>query len=120
MFIASPEDRNVVQLGELELGLVERNRISSHSIGALLDPRHEGVDLPDGPSFYRRDGGSLDAEAMRRARPVTQGLLIVYPLDPNPLGVEEKVSCVIGLAISLPFTTDVATEWIINTGVSDD
>ena len=120
VFIASPEDRNVVQLGELELGLVERNRISSHSIGALLDPRHEGVDLPDGPSFYRRDGGSLDAEAMRRARPVTQGLLIVYPLDPNPLGVEEKVSCVIGLAISLPFTTDVATEWIINTGVSDD
>ena len=85
-----------------------------------MDPRHEGVDLPDGPSFYRRDGGSLDAEAMRRARPVTQGLLIVYPLDPNPLGVEEKVSCVIGLAISLPFTTDVATEWIINTGVSDD
>ena len=120
VFIASPEDRNVVQLGELELGLVERNRISSHSIGALLDPRHEGVDLPDGPSVYRRDGGSLDAEAMRRARPVTQGLLIVYPLDPNPLGVEEKVSCVIGLAISLPFTTDVATEWIINTGVSDD
>lgn len=120
VFIASPEDRNVVRLGQLELGLVERSRISSHSIGALLDPRHEGVDLPDGPSVYRREGGSLDAEAMRRARPVTQGLLIVYPLDPNPLGVEEKVSCVIGLAISLPFTTDVATEWIINTGVSDD
>jgi hypothetical protein len=120
VFLASPEDRKAVRLGQLELGLVERNRISSHSIGALLDPRHEGVDLPDGPSAYRRDGGSLDAEAMRRARPVTQGLLIVYPLDPNPLGVEEKITCVIGLAISLPFTTDVATEWIVNTGVSDD
>lgn len=120
VFIASPEGRKSVRFGELEVGLVERSRISSHSIGALLDPRHEGVDLPDGPSVYQRESGSLDAEAMRRARPITQGLLIVYPLDPRSLGVEEKISCVIGLALSLPFTTDIATEWVVNTGVSDD
>ncbi|AGW12391.1 Z1 domain-containing protein [Megalodesulfovibrio gigas] len=119
VFVASPMDRRTVTLGSLELGLVERRRISSHSIGTLLDPRHEGVDLPEGPSAYRRPGGSLDAEAMRRARPVTRGLMIVYPLDPVPLGVADRVPAVIGLALSLPFTTDAGTEWVVNAGVAD-
>jgi len=119
VFVASPDDRRKVKLGSLELGLVRRSRISSYSIGALLDPRHEGVDLRSGPSAYRREGGSLDAEAMRRARSTTQGLLIVYPLDPGPLGVEGKASTVIGLALSLPFTTDVAAKWVVNAGVAD-
>ena len=119
VFVASPSDRRTVTLGSIEMGLVERRRISSHSIGTLLDPRHEGVDLPGGPSAYRRPGGSLDAEAMRRARPATRGLMIVYPLDPVPLGVEDRVPAVIGLALSLPFTTDPGTEWVINSGVAD-
>ena len=56
---------------------------------------------------------------MRRARPITQGLLIVYPLDTDPLGVGNKVSTVIGLALSLPFTTDMAARWVVNAGVAD-
>lgn len=102
------------------MGLVERNRISLYSIGTLLDPQHEGIDLPEGPTAYRRQGGSFDAEAMRRARPTTQGLLVIYPLDPEPLGVVNNVDTVIGLALSLPFTTDMATEWVVNAGIADD
>jgi hypothetical protein len=119
IFVASPEDRKAVRMGTLELGLVERRRNSSHSIGTLLDPRHEGVDFPEGPSTFRRASGSYDAEAMRRARPVTRGLMIIYPLDPRFLGVEDKVPTVIGLALSLPFTTDIGAEWIVNTGVAN-
>jgi len=120
VFLASPEDRRKVTLGSLELGLVERNRISLFSIGTLLDPRHEGVDFAEGPYAYRRQGGSFDTEAMRRARPTTQGLLVIYPLDPEPLGVVDEVNTVIGLALSLPYTTDMATEWVVNAGVGDD
>jgi hypothetical protein len=119
VFVASPDERQAVMIGGHEFGLVHRSRISSHSIGALIDPRHEGVDLPGGPSGYRRRGGSADAEAMRRARAVTRGLLMVYPLDPGPLGMGGKISSIIGLALSLPFTTDVTAKWVVNVGVAD-
>ena len=48
-----------------------------------------------------------------------QGLLIVYPLDPNELGVGDKVSTVIGLALSLSFTADVAAKWVVNAGIAN-
>jgi len=117
VFVASPEDRKQVDLGGVPVGLVERRRTSSESIGTLLDPRHEGVDLPLGPGGYRREGGAYDAEAMRRARPSTQGLLIIYPLDPACLGSESIVDSVIALGLSLPHTSDSGTEWIVNSGV---
>lgn len=120
VFVASPQGRNTVMLGGVDFGLVERRLISTNSIGTLLDPRHEGVDLSGGPGAYRRDSGTLDAEAMRRARPATQGLLIVYPLDPEILGVGQDVPAVIGLGMSLPFTRDAVTEWIVNAGVGND
>ena len=119
VFVPNPAERTIVMLGGSEYGLVERSPVSSHSIGTLLDPRHEGVDLPDGPSAYRRDGGNLDAEAMRRARPVTDGLLLIYPLDPQILRTEDAVQAVIGLALSLPFTTDLGSQWIVNAGIQD-
>lgn len=117
VFIASPEDRRSITLGGMAVGLVERRRVSSESVGILLDPRHEGVDLPDGPGSFRRDGGAYDAEAMRRARPVTQGLLLVYPLDPALLGAEAGTDVVIALGLSLPHTSDAGTEWVVNRGV---
>lgn len=120
VFIASPENRTTVNLGGMQIGLVERTRISSESIGTLLDPRHEGVDLPGGPGAFRRESGTYDSEAMRAARPATQGLLIVYPLDPGVLGVAEVVDAVIAIGVSLPTTSDEGTDWIVNEGLADD
>lgn len=118
VFVASPEDRPPVHLGDISVGLVERGRTSSESIGTLLDPRHEGVDLPGGPSAFRREAGSYDSEAMRSARPSSRGLLLLYPLDPACLGVSDRVDAVIAMGLSLPATSDDGVDWIVNEGVS--
>lgn len=119
VFIASPETGRVADIGGHPIRLVRRKRISSESIGILTDPAHEGVDLPTGASAYRRDNGTYDSEAMRAARPATQGLLIIYPLDPEYLGVAYDVPSVIGLALSLPKTSDSATKWVVNAQVAN-
>ena len=117
VFVASPESGRPVVLGGRQVGLVRRKRISSESIGILIDPVHEGVDLPQGAEAYRRENGAYDAEAMRAARPVTQGLLIIYPLDPIYLGISQS-DPVIGLALSLPKTSDAGTAWVTNSMVA--
>ncbi len=117
VFVASPATGRPVIIGGQPVGLVKRSRISSESIGILTDPAHEGVDLPLGPDAYRRDSGAYDAEAMRAARPATQGLLMVYPLDAGHLGVCQP-DAVIALALSLPETSDAGTTWIVNSMVS--
>jgi hypothetical protein len=118
VFVASPGSGRSISLGGREIGLVRRKRVSSESIGILTDPVHEGVDLPNGPDAYRRDSGAYDAEAMRAARPSSQGLLIIYPLDPQYLDVPH-VDAVIALALSLPQTSDAGTTWIVNSMVSN-
>lgn len=118
VFVASPVDGKSATLGGREIGLVRRKRVSSESIGILTDPAHEGVDLPRGPDAYKRDSGAYDAEAMRVARPSTQGLLLVYPLDPEYLGIPNREP-VIALALSLPQTSDAGTTWIVNSMVSN-
>jgi hypothetical protein len=118
VFIASPADGRQSVLGGNDIGLVRRKRISSESIGILTDPAHEGVDLAPGPGAYKRDSGAYDAEAMRAARPPTQGLLLIYPLDPEYLGIESREP-VIALALSLPHTSDAGTTWIVNSMVTD-
>lgn len=105
-------------IGGLRTGLLTRSRTSSDSIGILIDPRHEGVDLPGGAEAFRRASGNYDAEAMRAARPLEQGLLIIYPLDPQSLGVA-GTDAVIALALSLPRTSDGARNNIVNRGVAD-
>lgn len=119
VFVASPGSERTISLGGREVGLVRRKRVSSESIGILTDPAHEGVDLPNGPDAYKRESGAYDAEAMRAARPSTQGLLIVYPLDPEYLDVPHAEP-VIALALSLPQTSDAGTTWIVNSMVSND
>lgn len=52
-------------------------------------------------------------------RPSTQGLLLIYPLDPTYLGIPQNEP-VIALALSLPRTSDEGTSWIVNSMVSDD
>ncbi|MFC5698357.1 Z1 domain-containing protein [Pseudomonas sp. GCM10022186] len=118
VFVASPADGRSTALGGREIGLVRRKRVSSESIGILTDPAHEGVDLPRGPDAYKRDSGAYDAEAMRAARPSTQGLLLIYPLDPEYLGISSSEP-VIALALSLPQTSDAGTTWIMNSMVSN-
>jgi hypothetical protein len=118
VFVASPADGRSATLGGREVGLVRRKRVSSESIGILTDPAHEGVDLPGGPDAYKRESGAYDAEAMRAARPATQGLLLIYPLDPEYLGIPYREP-VIALALSLPQTSDAGTTWIVNSMVSN-
>ncbi|MHA6820122.1 Z1 domain-containing protein [Ralstonia pseudosolanacearum] len=118
VFVASPMDGRPIALGGREIGLVRRKRVSSESIGILTDPAHEGVDLPRGPDAYKRESGTYDAEAMRAARPSTQGLLLIYPLDPEYLGIPHTEP-VIALALSLPQTSDAGTTWIVNSMVSN-
>jgi hypothetical protein len=119
VFVASPAEGNPAALGGKEIGLVRRRRVSSESIGILTDPAHEGVDLARGPDAYKRESGAFDAEAMRAARPATQGLLLIYPLDPEYLGIPQTEP-VIALALSLPQTSDVGAKWIVNSMVSND
>lgn len=118
VLVASPESGDRIALGNREIGLVRRSLISSESIGILTDPRHEGVDLPNGPDAYKRDGGAYDADAMRTARPPTQGLLIIYPLHAGSLGIS-ATDTVIALALSLPHTSDSGASWIVNRGLSN-
>ena len=118
VFVASPGEGKSTALGGREIGLVRRKRVSSESIGILTDPAHEGVDLPRGPDAYKRDSGAYDAAAMRAARPSTQGLLLIYPLDPEYLGIPSSEP-VIALALSLPQTSDAGTTWIVNSMVSN-
>lgn len=119
VFLASPANGRSLTLGGRETGLVRRKRVSSDSIGILIDPAHEGVDLPGGPDAYRRDSGTYDSEAMRAARPSTQGLMIIYPLDPEYLGIPHT-DPVVALALSLPQTSDAGSTWIVNGMVSND
>lgn len=117
IFVANPARDRQVLLGDRSFGLVHRSLTGAESIGILIDPRHEGVDLHGGPDSYRR-GENYNARAMRRARPRSHGLLIIYPLDPQPL--QAAVRTVIGIALSLPKTSDDAQILVANRGVNRD
>lgn len=114
VFVANPQREQRVLLGGRPFGLVRRSLQASGSIGILIDPRHEGVDLHGGPENYRSASG-FNAKAMREDRPVQQGLLLLYPLDPEPL--HAPTQAVLGLALSLPRTTDGEQRYIVNRGV---
>lgn len=114
VFVANPERERQVLLGGRPFGLVRRSLQANESIGILIDPRHEGVDLHGGPENYRTASG-FNARAMREDRPVQQGLLLLYPLDPEPL--RAPTQAVLGLALSLPRTTDGEQRFVLNRGV---
>ncbi len=116
IFVASPERDRQVLLGNRSFGLVRRSATAPESIGILTDPRHEGVDLHGGPESHRFDG-RYNARAMRLSRPSGKGLLIIYPLDPEPL--HAAVRTVIGIALSLPKTSDEGKAFVVNRGVDN-
>lgn len=114
VFVANPQRERQVLLGGRPFGLVRRSLQANESIGILIDPRHEGVDLHGGPDNYRAASG-FNARAMREERPAQQGLLLLYPLDPEPL--RAPTQAVLGLALSLPRTTDGDQRFVVNRGV---
>lgn len=114
VFVANPERERQVLLGGRPFGLVRRSLQANESIGILIDPRHEGVNLHGGPENYRTASG-FNARAMREDRPAQQGLLLLYPLDPEPL--RAPTQAVLGLALSLPRTTDGEQRFVVNRGV---
>lgn len=114
VFVANPQRDRQVLLGGRPFGLVRRSLQANESIGILIDPRHEGVDLHGGPANYRAASG-FNAPAMREDRPAQQGLLLLYPLDPEPLRAPTQT--VLGLALSLPRTTDGEQRFVVNRGV---
>lgn len=117
IFVASPDRPRQVLLGSRSYGLVQRSLTATESIGILTEPRHEGVDLHGGPDAYRM-GTIYNAKAMRYTRPPSHGLLMIYPLDPEPL--HAQVRTVIGIALSLPKTTDEGDSFLVNRGVVDE
>jgi hypothetical protein len=129
-------------LAGLEVGLIQRqrnNRSERHegiySIQRLVSPRDEWIDLSDTElreAVARTRQALLDTKktesvrdvkepsgpAVRRVRPVTRGLLLIYPLDsqfaelllPGDLPVA-------GVAVSFPGSTrgtDSAVEYVVN------
>jgi hypothetical protein len=117
IFVASPDRDRQVLIGNRSYGLVRRTPTATESIGVLTDPRHEGVDLHGGPEAHRI-GTNYNAKAMRNTRPPTHGLLIIYPLDPQPL--QAQVRTVIGIALSFPKTSDEAKSFVVNSGIANE
>ncbi|CAB3840114.1 hypothetical protein LMG26686_01407 [Achromobacter mucicolens] len=114
VFVANPRRERQVMLGGKPYGLVHRSLQTSESIGILVDPRHEGVDLHGGAENYRV-GAGISAKAMREDRPPGHGLLLLYFLDPEPLGAQTQA--VVGVALSLPRTTDGEQRLVANRGL---
>jgi hypothetical protein len=117
IFVANPARDRQVLLGDRSYGLVRRSLTAMESIGVLTEPRHEGVDLHGGPEAYRI-GANYNAKAMRHTRPASRGLLMIYPLDPEPL--HTGVRTVIGIALSLPKTSDETASFVVNRGVANE
>jgi hypothetical protein len=99
--------------------------VGDYTIRRLGDPKHESLDLDD---EERRQSESHRAEAeaqarrlaaaqgidpekikplavgpfVRRVRPITRGLLVIYCLNPNQARMPEPVDAIPGLLISFP------------------
>ncbi|NNB93699.1 Z1 domain-containing protein [Corallococcus exiguus] len=114
VFVASPQRERQVLLGGRPYSLVHRSPSGNQAIGVLTDPSHEGVDLHGGPDRYRT-GSTFNARAMRHDRPSSRGLLLLYPLDPEPLQAPSRA--VLGVALSLPYTSDAGRSFMVNRGL---
>lgn len=135
IFIPGTEDpsANRFEIFGNYLGMPRRSRLRlQDSIGVLVDPRHEAIDLPGGASAYRNVEGNYETVRMRSARPDTNGLLLIYLIDPasdsNSLSRDRLIAesvlapdAVIGVALSLPFVSDnTATNVVVGGEWKDD
>jgi len=120
-------DRETGERGEQREGI--------YSIQRLVSPRDEWIDLSE--SEFREavartrqallDNGKTDSAqdvkepsgpVVRRVRPPTRGLLLIYPLDPRWPGAQLETDLpVAGIAVSFPGSSrgiDAAVEYVVN------
>ena len=96
--------------------------------GQLISPKDELIDLSDvekqkawdtmlnDPEQQEKDLSKISAPGgpyIRSSRPPTRGLLLIYPLDPKPPGLENPIiesdNPIIGLAFSFPYSENATT-----------
>jgi hypothetical protein len=114
--------------GGFHIGLTKRlpanpddNFVYTIKKGQIISPKHEMIDLSEEEKQKAWDGMYNDPEQdetdfskistpggpyIRKARPPTRGLLLIYPLDPDPVGLNNPI---IGLAFSFPFSENATT-----------
>lgn len=121
-----------IDLAGSELRLVTRSRLrGSNSIGVLIDPKHEATDL-DRPAEDFKEGSSYNTNRMRQERPMEQGLLMIYLIDPasdsSARGRERLIPkrrtdtppAIVSVALSLPHVPDdEAVDIIVNQAFVD-
>ncbi|ADN36913.1 Putative endonuclease, Z1 domain protein [Methanolacinia petrolearia DSM 11571] len=132
--INNSQAKNTAVIGSCEIGLTVRkpdlNLSNSKYVlrkGHIIDPKHEYIDFteiqfeealqkmkndPNRRTRSEEEPQFPSGQYIRDTRPPEQGLLLIYPLDPNPPKVEIPV---IGLAFSIPKSNnDVKIEYKVN------
>lgn len=114
--------------GKYQIGLTERNPVDPNNNdvyaikkGQIISPKHELIDLSETEkqmalNAMRSDPGQQGKDLskisipsgpyIRKVRSPTKGLLLIYPLDPTKIYLENPV---IGLAFSFPFSENALT-----------
>jgi hypothetical protein len=105
----------------------EEQRHDRYTIRRLVSPTDELIDLTDAerasaialavenwqndkrPSKPKEPPTTPGGKEIRQARPKNRGMLLIYPLDPQPAGLPAGSPPVIGVAFSFP-KSDTATE----------
>ncbi|MBN1195329.1 MAG: Z1 domain-containing protein [Methanomicrobiaceae archaeon] len=124
-----------LSLGGHQIGLTIRRPDENNSSDSkyalkkahIIDPKHEFIDLtpelveearqmmladPNRNSRSEKEPKVPSGPYIRRVRPRQQGLLLIYPLDPDPPQVEVAV---MGLAFSIPDSQrDVKVQYRVN------
>lgn len=133
VLINNSQPSNYYSIGGHNIGLSKRtpsdDSASTYGLkkGRLIDPKHESLDLtsdeyanalrlmiadPDRKSRSPKDPENPSGPYIRRVRSPQEGLLLIYPLDPEPPKVEVPV---MGLAFSIPDSNkDVRVEYKVN------
>jgi len=124
--ITGGESSNLLAIPGAHLNLVKRKILSGKSriqateceVGVLVSPTHEALGLSDEKAewayrrtvkeFRERGKGAMpkraSGESLRMARDPSQGLLLVYPIDPtaSSITVETPEIPIVGYAIAFP------------------
>jgi hypothetical protein len=114
--------------GEFHIGLTQRQpadpsdtAVYAIKKGQILSPKHEWIDLTEiekqkAWDMMRNDPKQKDTDFskiktpggpyIRNSRHPTKGLLLIYPLDPRPVGFDYTIA---GLAFSFPYSENATT-----------
>jgi hypothetical protein len=120
------EDLGII--GHLRVPMIHRSRLAKDptSLGVITDPDDEMFGLSDeqikeAHRLYDDDTFSSLGDAYRAQRTAREGLLVLYPIDPNSqpgenaknrraLFVDDapRPACVVAYSLSLPYSTSAA------------